>query len=155
MTPSHPLEPCVTRRQFGALAAGGVGAPGARGWRPCPCRARSSCPPARHRYAPAPTRRSRSPPCRAARRPEATAAAVRRAAVAATDFAWLGRGDAVLIKPVCNSGNAYPATTDPLALHAMIALLRESGAGRVIVADMSGVQFVRFGPDRHEEHAAS
>jgi uncharacterized protein (DUF362 family) len=30
----------------------------------------------------------------------------------------------------------------------MVTLLRERGAGRVIVADMSGVQFVRFGPDR-------
>jgi len=75
------------------------------------------------------------------------AAAVRRAALAATDFSWLSRGDAVLIKPVCNSGNVYPATTDPIALHAMIGLLRERGAGRVIVADMSGVQFVRFYPD--------
>jgi uncharacterized protein (DUF362 family) len=54
----------------------------------------------------------------------------------------------VLIKPVCNSGNPYPATTDPVALRAMVALLREKGAGRLIVADMSGVQFLRFDPDR-------
>jgi len=78
---------------------------------------------------------------------DATVAAVRRAALAATDFSWLSRGDVVLVKPVCNSGNSYPATTDPLALYAMITLLRERGAGRVIVADMSGVQFLRFGPD--------
>lgn len=76
-----------------------------------------------------------------------TAEALRRAVLATTDFSWLGRGDTVLIKPVCNSGNDYPATTDPLALQAMIALLRERGAGRVIVADMSGVQFVRFSQD--------
>ena len=38
-------------------------------------------------------------------------------------------------------------TTDPVALRAMIGLLRERGARRVIVADMSGVQFVRFGKD--------
>jgi uncharacterized protein (DUF362 family) len=67
--------------------------------------------------------------------------------LATTDLGWLSRGDTVLIKPVCNSGNDYPATTDPVALHAMIALLRERGAGRVIVADMSGVQFVRFSRD--------
>jgi uncharacterized protein (DUF362 family) len=73
--------------------------------------------------------------------------AVRAAAQSATDFSWLSRGDTVLIKPVCNSGNTYPATTDPVALRAMIRLLAERGAGRVIVADMSGVQFVRFGPD--------
>ena len=30
----------------------------------------------------------------------------------------------------------------------MVGLLREKGAGRVIVADMSGVQFVRFSKDR-------
>jgi uncharacterized protein (DUF362 family) len=73
--------------------------------------------------------------------------AVRRAALAVTDFGWLSRGDTVLIKPVCNSGRRYPATTDPVALRAMIGLLRERGAGRVIVADMSGVQFIRFGKD--------
>jgi uncharacterized protein (DUF362 family) len=78
---------------------------------------------------------------------EATAQAVRRAALAVTDFSWLSRGDSVLIKPVCNSGKLYPATTDPVALRAMIALLREHGAGRIVVADMSGVEVVRFGPD--------
>jgi len=79
---------------------------------------------------------------------EARERAVRAAAQAATDFAWLSRGDSVLIKPASNSGNAYPATTDPLALRAMVALLREKGAGRVVVADMSGVQYVRFSQDR-------
>jgi uncharacterized protein (DUF362 family) len=78
---------------------------------------------------------------------EATEQAVRRVALATTDFSWLSRGDTVLVKPVCNSGNDYPATTDPVALRAMIGLLREKGAGRVIVGEMSGVQFVRFGPD--------
>lgn len=79
--------------------------------------------------------------------PEATVSATRRAALEATDFSWLSRGDTVLIKVVCNSGNDYPATTDPVALHAMIELLREKGAGRVIVGDMSGVQFIRFSKD--------
>ncbi len=79
--------------------------------------------------------------------PHGTGAALRRAVLATTDLSWLSRGDAVMIKPVCNSGNDYPATTDPLALHEMIVLLREHGAGRVFVADMSGVQFVRFSQD--------
>jgi len=79
---------------------------------------------------------------------EATIQAVRAAALAVTDFSWLHRGDTVLIKPACNSGNPYPATTDPAALRAMIGLLRERGAGRVVVADMSGVEFLRFSPDR-------
>ncbi len=78
---------------------------------------------------------------------EATEHAVREAARTATDFSWLSRGDSVLIKVSCNSGNVYPATTDPVALRTMVGLLRERGAGRVIVADMSGVQAIRFSPD--------
>lgn len=74
--------------------------------------------------------------------------ALRRAVLGTTDLSWLSRGDTVFLKPVCNSGNVYPATTDPLALYEMITLLREHGAKRVIVGDMSGVQFVRFSPDR-------
>jgi uncharacterized protein (DUF362 family) len=81
---------------------------------------------------------------------EATERAVRAAAQAASDFAWLSRGETVLVKPASNSPNAYPATTDPVALRAMVRLLYERGAGRVIVADMSGVQFVRFSKDRLE-----
>ncbi|HNR51348.1 MAG TPA: DUF362 domain-containing protein, partial [Deltaproteobacteria bacterium] len=64
--------------------------------------------------------------------------AIRACAEAATDFSWLSRGDAVFIKPVVNSGNPYPATTSPIAVAAMIELLREKGAGRVVVGDMSG-----------------
>jgi uncharacterized protein (DUF362 family) len=72
------------------------------------------------------------------------AAAVRLAAEAATDFSWLSRGDAVFIKPVLNSGNPYPATTSPAAIAAMIELLKEKGAGRILVGDMSGVEHVRL-----------
>lgn len=78
---------------------------------------------------------------------EETARAVRRAAEEATDFSWLSRGDVVLIKVASNSGNDYPATTDPVAVRAMVSLLREKGAGRVLVGDMSGVQFIRFSKD--------
>ncbi|MGZ6274991.1 MAG: DUF362 domain-containing protein [Syntrophales bacterium] len=72
--------------------------------------------------------------------------AVRNAAEAATDFSWLYKGDAVFIKPVNNSGNPYPATTSPTAIAAMVEILKEKGARRVIVGDMSGVQYVRFSP---------
>ena len=72
--------------------------------------------------------------------------AVRAAAEAATDFAWLSRGDAVFIKPALNSGRPYPATTSPIALGAIIALLKEKGAGRVIVGDMSGIEHVKLSP---------
>lgn len=69
-------------------------------------------------------------------------AAVRNVAEAATDFSWLSRGDTVLIKPASNSGKRYPATTSPLSIRGMVGLLKERGAGRVIVAEKPGVQYV-------------
>ena len=73
---------------------------------------------------------------------ETVITAVRRVAEAATDFAWLSRGDVVFIKPAANSAYRYPATTSPLAIRAMVGLVREKGAGRVIVGDRPGVQSV-------------
>lgn len=73
---------------------------------------------------------------------------VKEAAQAATDFNWLARGDSVLIKPALNSGNPYPATTNPEGIKAMVELLREKGAGRVILSDMSGIEFVKLTPER-------
>ncbi len=73
--------------------------------------------------------------------------AIRDAAEGATDFSWLCRGDPVLIKPVLNSGNPYPATTSPLAVGGMIRLLKQKGAGRVIVGDMSGIESVKLSRD--------
>jgi hypothetical protein len=75
---------------------------------------------------------------------QAVKQAVRAAAEGATDFAWLSRGDAVFIKPALNSGHPYPATTSPIALGAMVELLKEKGAGRVIVGDMSGLSICGF-----------
>ncbi len=75
---------------------------------------------------------------------DAVALAVREAAESATDFSWLSKGDSVLIKPVLNSGNPYPATTDPTSMKAMAALLKEKGAGRVVVGEMSGFESVRL-----------
>jgi uncharacterized protein (DUF362 family) len=142
---NHDLLGTLTRRRFGQLAVAGVGSLA------LPRRARA-VPSAEEAavglaYATAP-----STPVALAGVPlgagrDATVRAVRAAALAATDFSWLSRGDTVLVKPVCNSGNPFPATTDPHALHAMVQLLLERGAGRVIVADMSGVQFLRFSKD--------
>jgi uncharacterized protein (DUF362 family) len=73
---------------------------------------------------------------------ETLLAAVKRVAEAASDFSWLSPGDAVLLKPASNSGNRYPATTSPLAVRAMAGLLKEKGAGRVILGDKAGVQYV-------------
>ncbi len=74
--------------------------------------------------------------------------AIRQAAEAVTDFSWLSRGDSVLIKPVVNSGNPYPATTGPESLKAVISLLKDKGAGRIVVSDMSGVENVKLSPDK-------
>jgi len=72
--------------------------------------------------------------------------AIRDAAAGATDFAWLSRGDRVLLKVMCNSPNPYPATTHPVAVQVVADLLRERGAV-VYVGDQSGVQFVHHTRD--------
>ncbi len=73
---------------------------------------------------------------------------VRQAAEASTTFDWLKMGQTVFIKPVLNSGLPYPATTNPIAVSAMIKLLKQKGAGKVIVGDMSGIEHVRFFKDK-------
>lgn len=70
--------------------------------------------------------------------------AVREAALAASDFSWLSKGDSVFIKPALNSGRPYPSTTSPSAVAAMIGLLKDKGARRVIVGDMSGIEYVKL-----------
>ncbi len=78
---------------------------------------------------------------------EAFKAAVRESASEATDFSWLSKGDALFIKPALNSGVPYPSTTSPLAIAAMVELLRDKGASRVIVGDMCGIEHVKLSPD--------
>ncbi|MDA8139248.1 MAG: DUF362 domain-containing protein [Desulfobacteraceae bacterium] len=58
---------------------------------------------------------------------------------AATDFSWLAKNDRVLIKLALNSANAFPATTDPWSLGCMLDLLKEKGAGTILVGDQSGI----------------
>jgi uncharacterized protein (DUF362 family) len=65
--------------------------------------------------------------------------AIRDATLAVDKLDWLKPGDTVFIKPVINSGKPYPSTTSPLAVGSMIRLLKEKGAGRIVVGDMSGV----------------
>ena len=73
--------------------------------------------------------------------------AVQEAALAATDFSWLSKGDSVFIKPALNSGRTYPSTTSPSAMAAVIELLRQKGAGRIIVGDMSGIEHLKLTPE--------
>jgi uncharacterized protein (DUF362 family) len=50
---------------------------------------------------------------------------------------FLNPGDSVLLKLALNSPKAYPATTSPLVVSELTKLLRERGAGRVLVGDRS------------------
>ncbi|MFI5308249.1 MAG: DUF362 domain-containing protein, partial [Polyangiales bacterium] len=59
------------------------------------------------------------------------------------DFSWLGSGDTVLIKVASNSGVPHPATTSPNGVRAMAQELKARGAGKVIVADQAGVEWIR------------
>ncbi len=69
-------------------------------------------------------------------------AAVTAAALAADDLAWLRPGDSVFLKLAANSPFPYPATTAPEAVSAMVRLLKEREAGRVVVGDQPGVAHV-------------
>jgi uncharacterized protein (DUF362 family) len=73
-------------------------------------------------------------------------AAVRKSALSASNLSWLSRNDAIFIKPALNSGSAYPSTTSPVAVAAVVALLKEKGARRVIVGDMAGIEHVKLSP---------
>jgi uncharacterized protein (DUF362 family) len=71
--------------------------------------------------------------------------AVKRA-LAHIDLSWLKKGDSVLVKLASNSGNPHPAVTSPAAVRALCTVLKQRGAGRVIVADQSGAEWVRLAP---------
>jgi uncharacterized protein (DUF362 family) len=74
----------------------------------------------------------------------------KRTVEATTDFTWLSKGDRVLIKIALNSGKRYPATTDPWSAHCMVNLLKEKGAGKVLVGDQSSFGTVQWTKDRQE-----
>ena len=73
--------------------------------------------------------------------------AVRAAALAVDDFAWLSRGDTVLSRSPRTPATPIPRRPIRSRSARMVELLLERGARRVIVGDMSGVQFVRFWKD--------
>ena len=66
---------------------------------------------------------------------------------ATTDFTWLSKGDRVLLKIALNSAKKYPATTDPWSVYWMAKLLREKGAGRILVGDQGGIGSVHWTKD--------
>lgn len=70
-------------------------------------------------------------------RPEAFpghGAAVAAAIQLAGGLGFVKPGQSVLLKPALNSGNPYPATTDPETVHAVGQLIQQAG-GRPFVAD--------------------
>jgi len=72
--------------------------------------------------------------------------AVRASVEAVTDFSWLSKGDSVFIKPALNSGHPYPSTTSPIGIVTMVQLLKDNGAGWVVLGDMSGIEHVKLSP---------
>lgn len=69
---------------------------------------------------------------------------VRKTLDSATDFSWLKRGDRILIKLALNSGNRFPATSDPWLLKSLVTILQEKGAGEILAGDQSGVADVHW-----------
>ncbi|HEV8662246.1 MAG TPA: DUF362 domain-containing protein [Candidatus Methylomirabilis sp.] len=73
-------------------------------------------------------------------RADGVAAGVREAVALVDGLAALDcRGRQVLVKPNVVSGRPPPATTDPRVVAALLALLRETGASRLSMGDMSAV----------------
>lgn len=54
------------------------------------------------------------------------------------DFSWLKPGQSVLLKVAANSPFPYPWTTHPLAVKTMVKILKDKGAGKIVVGDQSG-----------------
>lgn len=54
-------------------------------------------------------------------------------------LSFIKTGDTVLIKPAVNSEIPFPAATDPLMLSTVINMVKERGAGAIVVAERSGV----------------
>jgi uncharacterized protein (DUF362 family) len=63
-----------------------------------------------------------------------------------TDLNWLREGDSVFVKVASNSNFKAPSVTSPAVLDGVVRLLKEAGAGKVYVGDMSGAQYVRHLP---------
>lgn len=72
--------------------------------------------------------------------------AIRNVILKATDnLSWLSAGETVLLKPVLNSPDPYPATTHPLAISVTAKILTERGA-KVVIGDQSGIDHVLHHP---------
>lgn len=57
---------------------------------------------------------------------------------------WLSKGDSVFLKVSSNSGNPHPAVTLPKAIDIIVKILKDAGAGEILIGDQAGVQHVRL-----------
>lgn len=64
---------------------------------------------------------------------------LRKAVSLVGGFDFIKPTDTVLIKPNVNSDDPYPGTTNPDVLDEVIAMVKEKGAKRIIIADCSGI----------------
>lgn len=70
-------------------------------------------------------------------RGDSIADSVRRAINLAGGLDFIKSGESVLIKPNVNSDDPHPGTTNPEVVLAVVNMVREKGAKRIIVADRS------------------
>ena len=63
--------------------------------------------------------------------------AIQRALELIGGLDFLHIGDSVLLKLALNSANPFPATTSPVLLSELITLLKDHGAGDIVVGDRS------------------
>ena len=68
-------------------------------------------------------------------RGETVGAAVQKAVELSGGMGFIKKGQTVLIKPNVNTGDAYPASTNPEVLYEIIKLVWEQDPKRVIVGD--------------------
>jgi len=57
---------------------------------------------------------------------------------------WLSKGDSVFLKVSSNSGNPHPSVTSPIAINIIVKILKNAGAGEIMIGDQAGVQHVRL-----------
>lgn len=67
--------------------------------------------------------------------------AVNQAIALTPGLGFIKSGSTVLLKPNLNSGDPYPYSTNPEVVSAAIEIVKQLGAGRIIVADRSNPSF--------------
>jgi len=61
--------------------------------------------------------------------------AIEKAIALAGGLDFIKPGDKILLKPNCNSGDAYPYSTHPETIRKVVEMLKARGAGRIVIGD--------------------